>query len=198
MTVESASAAEATGKPAGRLTRLLRSAPVQPGQTYGVPGQGSTLFISIAAVLAALLLWFLVTETGLVKPLFLPGPQVVVEKFWSILQNGYTGAPLWEHVLISAGRVFGAFALACLIGIPLGLAMGMVPFARGLFDPFIEFYRPIPPLAYLPLMIIWFGIGEVSKVMLISAESTLLGIKARSRLSCVVLAEDRDTAPRPK
>ncbi|ADH90236.1 binding-protein-dependent transport systems inner membrane component [Ancylobacter novellus DSM 506] len=53
------------------------------------------------------------------------------------------------------------------VGIPLGLAMGMSPAIRGLLDPPIEFYRPIPPLAYLPLMIIWFGIGELSKVLLI-------------------------------
>ena len=169
MTDEAAPAEESATKPATRpmLSRLFRAAPAAPGQTYGVPGEGRTLFVSVIAVISAIILWQLVTATGLVKPLFLPGPVVVVEKFWSILQNGYTGAPLWQHVLISAGRVFGAFALACLVGIPLGLAMGMLPLARGLFDPFIEFYRPIPPLAYLPLMIIWFGIGEVSKVMLI-------------------------------
>jgi taurine transport system permease protein len=57
--------------------------------------------------------------------------------------------------------------LACAIGIPLGIAMGISPVVRGIFDPPIEFYRPIPPLAYLPLMIIWFGIGETSKVLLI-------------------------------
>ena len=58
-------------------------------------------------------------------------------------------------------------ALACLIGLPLGLAMGMSPVMRGIFDPPIEFYRPIPPLAYLPLIVIWCGIGELSKVLLI-------------------------------
>lgn len=68
---------------------------------------------------------------------------------------------------MSTLRVFGAFVLACVIGIPLGIAMGMSPIARGIFDPPIEFYRPIPPLAYLPLMIIWFGIDELSKVLLI-------------------------------
>ena len=81
--------------------------------------------------------------------------------------NGFTNTPFLDHVGISAARVFGAFLLACVIGIPLGLAMGMSPIIRGIFDPPIEFYRPIPPLAYLPLMIIWFGIGETSKVLLI-------------------------------
>jgi taurine transport system permease protein len=64
-------------------------------------------------------------------------------------------------------RVVFAFVLAVLIGIPVGLAMGLSRVARGVFDPIIEFYRPLPPLAYLPLMIIWFGIGETSKVLLI-------------------------------
>jgi taurine transport system permease protein len=64
-------------------------------------------------------------------------------------------------------RVVSAFVLAVVTGIPVGLMMGMSRWARGLFDPPIEFYRPLPPLAYLPLMIIWFGIGELSKVLLI-------------------------------
>ena len=79
----------------------------------------------------------------------------------------FTNTSFLEHIFISTARVFGAFLLACLIGLPLGLAMGMSPLIRGIFDPPIEFYRPIPPLAYLPLMIIWFGIGETSKVLLI-------------------------------
>ncbi len=144
-----------------------KARPTRPGEIYGVPGQGSTMWLSIASVLGFLFFWWLVTWMGWVKPLFVPSPGAVLTKFVSIWQNGFTGTPFLEHVLVSTLRVFGAFALACLIGIPLGLAMGMSPLARGIFDPPIEFYRPIPPLAYLPLMIIWFGIGEMSKVLLI-------------------------------
>jgi taurine transport system permease protein len=114
-----------------------------------------------------LFVWWLVTALGLVKPLFVPSPVAVAGKFVSIWQNGFTNTSFLDHVLISTFRVFGAFLLACAIGVPLGLAMGMSPVIRGIFDPPIEFYRPIPPLAYLPLMIIWFGIGETSKVLLI-------------------------------
>jgi len=153
--------------PSPARLKKSRKSPTQPGQTYGVPGEGRTLHISIFAVVVVLLVWQLVTSIGLVAPLFLPSPLAVVQKFLTLVQHGYTGAPLWQHVLVSAGRVFAAFALACVIGIPLGLAMGTTPLMRGLFDPFLEFYRPIPPLAYLPLMIIWFGIGETSKVLLI-------------------------------
>ena len=63
--------------------------------------------------------------------------------------------------------MFGAFFLACLTAIPAGILMGVNRWARGVLDPPIEFYRPLPPLAYLPLVIIWFGIGEFPKIFLI-------------------------------
>lgn len=153
--------------PPGLMSRLARARPTKPGEIYGVPGQGNTFWLSVASVLVMLFVWWLVTKLGLVKPLFVPSPQSVLNKFVQIWREGFTNTSFLEHILISTARVFGAFLLACLIGLPLGLAMGMSPVIRGIFDPPIEFYRPIPPLAYLPLMIIWFGIGETSKVLLI-------------------------------
>ena len=146
---------------------LMKARATKPGETYGVPGQGDTMWLSILSILGIIFVWWLFTFMGWVKPLFLPSPQAVLKKFFDVWNNGFTNTSFMGHVAISAARVFGAFLLACLIGIPLGLAMGMSPFIRGIFDPPIEFYRPIPPLAYLPLMIIWFGIGETSKVLLI-------------------------------
>lgn len=151
----------------GFLARLARARPTRPGEIYGVPGQGNTFWLSVASVAVMLFVWWLVTTLGLVKPLFVPSPQLVLAKFGQIWREGFTNTSFLEHIFISTARVFGAFLLACIIGLPLGLAMGMSPMIRGIFDPPIEFYRPIPPLAYLPLMIIWFGIGETSKVLLI-------------------------------
>ncbi len=151
----------------GPLARLMRGRPSRPGETYGVPGQGDATWLSIGSIAFLLFLWWLVTAMGWVKPLFVPSPGAILTKFVDVWNNGFTNTPFLEHVAISTARVFGAFLLACAVGIPLGLAMGMSPVMRGLFDPPIEFYRPIPPLAYLPLMIIWFGIGETSKVLLI-------------------------------
>ncbi|SDZ99507.1 ABC transporter permease subunit [Rubrimonas cliftonensis] len=151
----------------GPLARLMRGRPSRPGETYGVPGQGDATWLSVGSILFLLFLWWLVTAMGWVKPLFVPSPGAILTKFVDVWNNGFTNTPFLEHVAISTARVFGAFLLACAVGIPLGLAMGMSPVMRGLFDPPIEFYRPIPPLAYLPLMIIWFGIGETSKVLLI-------------------------------
>ncbi|MFN3576343.1 MAG: ABC transporter permease subunit [Tabrizicola sp.] len=152
---------------AGLRARLSRARPTRPGEIYGVPGQGNTFWLSVASVAVMLFVWWLVTALGLVKPLFVPSPQSVLAKFVQIWNQGFTNTPFVEHVAISTFRVFSAFLLACLIGLPLGLAMGMSPVMRGIFDPPIEFYRPIPPLAYLPLMIIWFGIDETSKILLI-------------------------------
>ena len=154
-------------KPTGLIARLSRARPTKPGEIYGVPGQGNTLWLSACSVATFFFIWWLVTAMGWVKPLFVPSPQAVFGKFIAIWNDGFTGTPFLEHLGVSTLRVFGAFLLACVIGLPLGLAMGMSPLMRGLFDPPIEFYRPIPPLAYLPLMIIWFGIGETSKVLLI-------------------------------
>lgn len=149
------------------LQRIMRARPTKPGEIYGVPGQGDSLLIS--GISAAILfgLWLLVTEMGWIKPLFVPSPRAVFNTFITTATDGFAGATLLEHTWVSFLRVFGAFVLAAVIGIPLGLAMGMNRVARGIFDPPIEFYRPIPPLAYLPLMIIWFGIGELPKVLLI-------------------------------
>ena len=154
-------------KPEGLFARLSRARPTKPGEIYGVPGQGNTLWLSLGSIAFFFGVWWLVTAMGWVKPLFVPPPMAIVAKFIDIWNDGFTGTPFLEHVWISTLRVFGAFALACIIGLPLGLAMGMSPVMSGIFDPPIEFYRPIPPLAYLPLMIIWFGIGETSKVLLI-------------------------------
>jgi taurine transport system permease protein len=151
----------------GLLAGLMKAKPAKPGEIYGVPGQGESFKISAVVIVLLISFWGFVTYAGYIKPLFLPSPMGVLNALFDVMKEGFTGVGFWEHIWISTLRVFGAFVLACVIGIPLGIAMGMSPVARGIFDPPIEFYRPIPPLAYLPLMIIWFGIDELSKVLLI-------------------------------
>jgi len=123
--------------------------------------------ISIVTVLFLLVLWAVTTQQGWIKPLFLPAPEAIGNAISQAINGDLDGEPLWVHLATSLLRIMGAFALAVVLGVPLGLAMGMNRVIRGIFDPLIEFYRPLPPLAYLPLMIIWFGIGETSKVLLI-------------------------------
>ena len=134
---------------------------------FKVPGEGSSFTISVVTVVVLLALWALVTNMGWVKPLFLPKPQAVFQQFYEYLSGQANDKPLWQHFAASMFRVFSAFALACVSAIPIGIAMGMSRVARGIFDPPLEFYRPLPPLAYLPLIIIWFGIDELPKVLLI-------------------------------
>jgi taurine transport system permease protein len=134
---------------------------------FKVPGEGSSFAISVVTVVVLLALWALVTNMGWVKPLFLPKPQAVFQQFYEYLSGQANDKPLWQHFAASMFRVFSAFALACVTAIPIGIAMGMSRVARGIFDPPLEFYRPLPPLAYLPLIIIWFGIDELPKVLLI-------------------------------
>lgn len=137
-------------------------------QIFGLPGAGRSLLISVVTAMVLFTTWWLVAAAEWVSPLYLPGPSAVFARFLEVAgPDGFGGATLLEHTLASLIRVFGAFGLSCLTAIPIGLAMGVNRIARGIGDPPIEFYRPIPPLAYLPLTIIWFGIGEWSKIILI-------------------------------
>jgi taurine transport system permease protein len=145
----------------------IAAKPAPKTSSFRRPGEGPSAAISVASMLVLLLLWFVVTNMGWIQPLFLPSPQAVFAQFYQYLSGQANDRPLWEHLLASLGRVFAAFVLACLTAIPLGIAMGMSRVVRGIFDPLIELYRPLPPLSYLPLVIIWFGIGELPKVLLI-------------------------------
>ncbi|MDH4580389.1 taurine ABC transporter permease TauC [Pseudomonas sp. BN415] len=127
----------------------------------------STLSISLLTLGSLLLAWWAVTTAGLIEPLFLPSPQAIARKGWVLLTQGYMDASLWQHLSASLGRIGAALLASVLTAVPLGIAIGRNRIARGIFDPLIEFYRPIPPLAYLPLIVIWCGIGELSKVLLI-------------------------------
>ncbi len=123
--------------------------------------------VPLATIAALLLAWWAATHTGPIPPLFLPSPEAVWAKLVAVADEGFVDATLGQHLAASLGRMLSAFAAAAVTGIPLGLLIGASPVARGIIDPLIELYRPVPPLAYLPLIVIWFGIGELSKVLLI-------------------------------
>lgn len=141
--------------------------PAPKATRFTAPGEGSTGWISAVTVVMLMLLWWGVTRAGWIKPLFLPSPHAVWLQVVDYLGGTANDQPLWQHAAASLLRVLAAFVLACATAIPLGFAMGLSRMVRGVLDPPLEFYRPLPPLAYLPLIIIWFGIGEWPKVLLI-------------------------------
>ncbi len=123
--------------------------------------------LSCASTAFMLLIWVIVTETGLANELFLPGPVAIFDAFIKVATKGYQGATLLEHVATSLYRILAGFGLGCLVGIPLGIAMGISKSIKALFSPMIEFYRPLPPLGLYTLLVMWLGIGEESKISLL-------------------------------
>lgn len=136
---------------------------------YSNPQQQSwgSALITGFTVLVLILIWEVVTYFEWIAPLYLPSPQAVLIKLWEVSTTGYMDASLGQHLLASFTRIGLALLAAVLVAVPAGLAIGLSRIARAVLDPLIEFYRPVPPLAYLPLIVIWFGIGEFSKVLLI-------------------------------
>ena len=148
------------------------------------------LTLSFATLAVLLAIWWGVTALQLISPLFLPPPQQVLQKLIVIAgPQGFMDATLWQHLAASLTRIAVALVAATILGVPVGIAMGLSPTIRGILDPLIELYRPVPPLAWLPLVIIWFGIGETPKILLIYLAifapvvmSTLAGVKSAQQV----------------
>jgi taurine transport system permease protein len=122
--------------------------------------------------------------------LILPPPQEIWISAVEIFQDGYHHIPLWQHVGISLGRAMVAFFLAVLVGVPLGLAMGLSQVLSSALEPFVQFFRPLPKIALIPLAILWLGIGEVSKIFLIFL-STLFTVVVGSAASVKSVGEGK-------
>lgn len=144
--------------------------------------------ISTLTVGAIIGLWGLASAYAMVSPVFLPSPRQVAVALYNLVVTGFVDATLAEHVGSSLYRIFGALIASILIGIPAGIAIGTSRVGRGILDPVVEFLRPLPPLAYLPLIIIWIGIGEASKITVIALSmlpsiilSTSAGVRAVSK-----------------
>ena len=118
-------------------------------------------FVYAAAAIVAV--WQLALILTGADPAILPPPLLTGETFVGMVANG----EIFEHAGVSLGRVFTAWLLSACIAIPLGLAMGRFPMFERMLDPVVELFRPISPLAWIPMAIIWFGIGEAGKIFVI-------------------------------
>jgi taurine transport system permease protein len=123
--------------------------------------------IGLAAALIILGLWALIAERAGLSKILLPSPSAVWERFMLIMDKGYKGHTLAEHLGDSLRRLFIAYGLAIVTAIPLGLLSGCWRRLRKALDPLISFYRPLPPLAYYTLLVLWMGIDDGSKIALL-------------------------------
>jgi taurine transport system permease protein len=171
------------GRDEGVVVTAINGQPIEPGGTVKVAdgtvtlsGKGTPNFTP---------------EKGWqMEPIWLPSPEQVVARTFEIADTGYQNFTLWEHLFWSLVRVIVGFFFGALIGIPLGYAMGLSNWFRGWFDPIVEFMRPVPPLALIPLVIIWAGIGETGKIILLFlAALWIMAIAARAGVSGVAISK---------
>ncbi|MDR1296992.1 MAG: ABC transporter permease [Deltaproteobacteria bacterium] len=134
------------------------------GRGLSKPGSAA---VGAASVTLLVLVWSLAGRLELLSPLILPPPEEIWDSTLELLDLGYHRTPLWKHVGVSLARAAAAFVLAVGSGVPLGLAMGLFPVLSSALEPFVQFLRPLPKIALIPLAILWLGIGEVSKIFLI-------------------------------
>ncbi len=153
--------------------------PPAPSRRRGRGRSARSLGVPLAVLAVVVALWWAVTAARLVEPLFLPGPAAVGAAF--VRANtchpvsegvartvcGEQDFFLWEHLLASLQRIAAGVSAAIVVGIALGFAMGAVRPVATVLEPYLAFLRALPPLGYIGLLIVWFGIGDVSKVWLL-------------------------------
>ena len=124
--------------------------------------------VGLCTVLGTVLLWWVLTSlTGVVSAARFPAPKEVWEALGQIVLEGYGNGRLHQHVLHSLQLVAMGFAVAVGVGVPLGMLMGFSRTAEALLNPAFLLLRPIPPLAWIPLAIVWLGLGDGAKILVI-------------------------------
>lgn len=141
----------------------VRTSPSKSMKTSGAGSQGRFVpaVVGVCAVVVGVLVWHWLSTTT--SPLFLPSPL----QTWEAAIELWSDGVMWASIAASAGRILVGWALGLVLGIPLGILMGHFRIVRMAFDPYIEFFRFIPPIAFVTLAVIWLGPGELSKVSLI-------------------------------
>lgn len=151
----------------GRILVQNRSGASLSGRGAAIAVLSSVRWLGVLAVALVVLAWYLLNAFALVPEVLLPGPAEVLATFIDIARHGYRETTLWQDSAATLWRCGAGFALACLTGVPLGLAMGHSPKIRAACDHIIQFMRPLPPLSYLILLILWLGTGDASKIALL-------------------------------
>jgi NitT/TauT family transport system permease protein len=126
--------------------------------------------LRLAALATFLGAWEAASRAGLLDPLFASSPTLIVEKFIEMFSDG----SIWPHIAASAEVTAMGFGLSILVGVPIGLVMGRVPLVASTIEPFVAALYASPQVAFLPLLIIWLGIGFSSKVALVFLGSFII------------------------
>lgn len=129
-------------------------------------GSGRWKLLGLGLILpgAVLVLWQIFGQLGYISDLLFPTPLVILKAFVGLAQSG----DLWDHFRISAVRALAGFALGGSLGLLFGMLVGLFAKVEKMLDPTLQMIRMIPSLAVVPLFILWFGIGEESKILLIA------------------------------
>lgn len=127
--------------------------PVAPGARVAL---GIAFFVVFVAV------WAAATLGGFVSKTFLADPVTMLRSGWTLLADGFA-----KDIGMTVWRVVGGFAIAALLAVPLGVAMGAYKPVEAFFEPFVSFARYLPASAFIPLLILWAGIGEAQKLAVI-------------------------------
>jgi len=160
--------ADATPKPSWRLPGSAAGADATLSFWRREPGRTQWLAIALVSLAAMFAAWWAATRPdGLISSLFLPPPIDVWEAFVRLWSRPYLGSTLGQHVGASLQIVIGGWLLAGLVGLPLGIAMGWWKKARWIAFPIFQILRPVPPLAWIPLAILWLGIGNPARIFVV-------------------------------
>jgi NitT/TauT family transport system permease protein len=129
--------------------------------------RGQRLVVNIALTVlpfaALVLLWWILRVSGLINPGLLPSPFAVLARFWT----GLTQGDLAMNILMSVQRVLAGLLIGTAAAVPVGFLIGWYRPVRRLIDPLVNFFRALPPIALIPLVIVYLGIGEVAKVAIL-------------------------------
>jgi NitT/TauT family transport system permease protein len=118
------------------------------------------------------LVWYAIAYSGLINPALIPAPHAVAARFWELL----TKARLPADMLISTQRVFLGVSCGIVLAVPVGFVLGWYREIRSFIDPLINFFRALPPIALIPLVVVYFGIGELAKVVILFYASFFAGV----------------------
>lgn len=122
---------------------------------------------TIMVLVGALVIWEILAAAQVFPKVALPTPVAVWDSFKLTATKGYLNKTMGQDVAYSVVRVAAGFVGAVVLGVPIGLLMAESKFVHRVIDPFLQLGRPVPPLAYIPLFVVWFGLGELPKVLLI-------------------------------